>query len=65
MKIVIISLLTYTFYLNIIQTNQLKLSHNSSLSLEVTRQLNMNIICSYIFTFFIGLLMIFVIKSLF
>jgi hypothetical protein len=65
MKIVSITLLTYTFYLNIIQINQLKSSQNSSLSMEVTHQLNMNIICSYVFSFFIGLLIIFVLKSLF
>jgi hypothetical protein len=65
MKIIIIIILSYTFYLNILQTNQLKLSNNIPLSQEVTHQLNINIICSYIFTFFIGLLIIFVIKSFF
>lgn len=65
MKIVIIFILGYTFYLNIIQTNQMKLYYNNSKSQEITNQLNTNIICSYVFTFFIGLLIIFVIKSLF
>ena len=65
MKLIIIIILGYTFYLNILQTNQLKLSHNNSLSREIIHQLNMNVICSYVFTFFIGLLIIFIIKSLF
>jgi hypothetical protein len=66
MKLVIIVILSYTFYLTIIQTNQLKIFYNnSSESHELTNQLNINIICSYVFTFFIGLLLIFVIKSLF
>ena len=65
MKIIIIILLSYTFYLNVLQTNQLKLSYNNSKTQEITKQLNINILCSYIFTFLIGLLIIFVIKSLF
>jgi len=65
MKLVIIIILSYTFYLNIIQTNQMKLSYNNSKTQELTHQLSTNIICSYVFTFFIGLLIIFVTKSLF
>jgi hypothetical protein len=65
MKLIIISILSYTFYLNIIQSNQMKISYNNSKSQEITNQLNMNIICSYIFTFFIGLLIIYIIKCLF
>lgn len=65
MKIIIIFILGYTFYLNIMQTNQMKLYYNNSKSQEITNQLNTNIICSYVFTFFIGLLIIFVTKSLF
>ena len=43
----------------------MKLSYNNSKTEEMTHQLNANIICSYFFTFFIGLLIIFVTKSLF
>ena len=43
----------------------MKLYYNSSKTQEITKQLNINILCSYVFTFFIGLLIIFVIKSLF
>jgi len=64
-KVIIIIILTYTFYLNVIQTNEMKLSYNNSKTQEVTNLLNTNIICSYFFSFFIGLLIIFVTKSLF
>jgi len=65
MKLIIITILSYTFYLNIIQTNQMKISYINFESQEITNQLNINIICSYVFTFFIGLLIIYIIKSLF
>lgn len=65
MKVITIFILGYTFYLNVLQTNQMKIYYNNSKSQEITNQLNMNIICSYVFTFFIGLLIIFVTKSLF
>jgi hypothetical protein len=65
MKLVIIIILSYTFYLTIIQTNQLKIFYKTSESRELTNQLNINIICSYVFTFFIGLLIVFVIKTFF
>jgi len=65
MKIIIIIILSYTFYLNIIQTNQMKISYNNSKSQEVVNQLNMNILCSYVFTFLIGLMIIFITKSFF
>ena len=65
MKIVILILLIYTIYLNSIQTNYLRNASQLKLSKEVSSQLSINIICSYIFTLFIGLLIIFVIKSFF
>ena len=66
MKLIIIILLSYTFYLIILQTNQMRNSYNNSKEveqLELKNQLNMNIICSYIFLLFTGVLIIFVIKS--
>ena len=65
MKIIIIALLSYTLYLNFHQTNYLKNAKQMNLSNEMNSQLSLNIICSYIFTIFIGLLVIFVIKSFF
>jgi ABC-type sulfate transport system permease component len=63
MKIIILIILAYTIYLNIIQTNYLRTATNVVNSENVMSQLNTNILCSYIFTLFLGLMGIFVIKS--
>ena len=63
MKIITLIILAYTIYLNIIQTNYLKNATNVVNNEIVMSQLNTNIICSYIFTLFLGLLGIFVVKS--
>lgn len=65
MKILILVLLIYTIYLNIKQTNYLSNANKLKLSNQISSQLTINVICSYIFTFFIGLLIIFVLKSFF
>lgn len=65
MKIVVLIILGYTIYLNNHQTNILTLSKNSSHTPEIQSQLSTNIICSYIFTLFLGILLIFVIRSFF
>jgi hypothetical protein len=65
MKIIILIILGYTIYLNNHQTNILSLSKNSAQSFEIQSQLNINIISSYVFTLFLGILFIFVIKSFF
>ena len=65
MKILILVILGYTIYLNNYQTNILSLSKNASQSFEIQSQLSTNIICSYIFTLFLGIFFIFVIKSYF
>ena len=63
MKIITILILAYTLYLNYQQTEYLRKVNQLNLSSIVSTQLNVNIICSYVFTLFIGLLIIFVIKS--
>jgi hypothetical protein len=63
MKIIIIIILSYTLYLNFQQTNYLRNASELKISKEVANQLNINIMCSYLFSLFIGLLIIFVIKS--
>jgi hypothetical protein len=63
MKIVILIILAYTIYLNIIQTNYLNTAAGLANTEIVMSQLNTNIMCSYIFTLFLGLLGIFVVKS--
>jgi hypothetical protein len=65
MKIIILLILVYTIYLNNKQTNQLREANLIINSEKLKSQLNLNIMCSYIFTIFIGLLVIFVIKSFF
>jgi hypothetical protein len=65
MKIVILLILLYTVYLNIKQTDYLRSASNLKLSNELTSQLSINIVCSYVFTLFLGLLIIFVCKSFF
>ena len=65
MKLISLILLGYTLYLNNIQTNLLRTVNSSSNSPQVNSQINTNIICSYVFSLFIGLLIIFTIKSFF
>ena len=65
MRIVILLLLAYTIYLNSQQTDYLRNASQMKLTNEVNSQLNINIVCSYVFTLFIGLLIIFVLKSFF
>jgi hypothetical protein len=62
MKVIILVVLAYTIYLNHRQTNSLKLSKSESP--EISMQLDINVKCSYVFTFFLGLLFIFVVRSL-
>ena len=65
MKIIILTILIYTIYLN---NHQTKLLQQASLAVNsdlVKSQLSMNLICSYVFTIFICLLVNFVIKSFF
>jgi uncharacterized membrane protein len=63
MKIIILIILVYTIYLNTIQTNSLRSATSYVKSENVMSQLNINIMCSYVFTLFLGLLCIFVMKS--
>jgi hypothetical protein len=66
MKIVSVVILGYTIYLNFIQTNLLRnVTMNNSTSPDVKSQINMNIICSYIFSLFLVMLLFFVMKSFF
>ena len=65
MKLVTLIILIYTIYLNNRQTELLREASSVIKSEKLKSQLNLNIICSYVFTIFIGLLIIFVIKSFF
>jgi hypothetical protein len=63
MKLIILVIIIYVIYLNNLQTSMLKNVNENNHSYTIKSQLNINIICSYIFTLFLGLLCIFVIKS--
>lgn len=65
MKVVILLILLYTVYLNINQTDYLRSASKLQNSNEISSQLTINIVCSYVFTLFLGLLIIFVFKSFF
>jgi len=65
MKIIALIILCYTIYLNNKQINLLSEASIISQSEQVKSQLYINIVCSYVFTVFIGLLIIFVLKSFF
>jgi hypothetical protein len=65
MKLISLILMGYTLFLNNNQTTLLRSAYLSSNTQEVNSQLNVNIICSYVFSIFIGLLIIFVVKSFF
>ena len=65
MKLIALIILVYTIYLNTKQTNLLRNATSATTSEQVKSQLNINIVCSLVFSIFIGLLIIFVIKSFF
>ena len=65
MKVVCVFLLTYTVYLNFSQTTYLKNAYQLELTDPIRSQMYVNIICSYVFTLFMGLLIIYVLKSFF
>jgi hypothetical protein len=65
MKLISLILMIYTIYLNNIQIDSLRVATSNVKSEQIKSQLNINLLCSYIFSIFIGLLIIFVIKSFF
>jgi uncharacterized membrane protein len=64
MKLISLSILSYILYLNYNQTNLLRSVSLVSESEQVKSQLNTNIICSYVFSLFIALLFIFILKNI-
>lgn len=65
MKVIIILILAYTIYLNTDQSFILQNINKDNKSKEFLSQLNINIVCSYIFTLFLTLLLFYTLKSLF
>jgi hypothetical protein len=64
-KIIIITLLGYTLYYNISQTNKFSNSFNISLTSGNWDELKTNIICSYIFSLFLLVLLLSVIRNIY
>ena len=65
MKLFALIILAYTIYLILIQTNNLKGVINTDKPQHITAQISTNIMCSYIFTIFLVILFISIIKSFF
>ena len=64
MKVISIRIMVYILYLNYKQTELLRSATLAAEQAQLKAQLNANIMCSYVFSFFIGLLMIFTFKSI-
>jgi len=64
-KILILVILIYTINTHIKQTNKLTNAKQSAIAPNVDKQIQINIICSHVFTFFLIVLFLFVMKSLF
>lgn len=63
-KLLVVFILFYSIYLNVKQTNILNAITREKNSIQYNTQLQLNIICSYVFTLFLGVLCIFILKSL-
>ena len=64
MKAIAMRIMIYILFLNYNQTNILRAASSVAESEAIRSQLDANIMCSYIFSFFIGLLAIFTFKSI-
>lgn len=64
-KIIILILLAYTLYYSITKTNQFSNNFNVSLSSGNWHPIKTNIMCSHIFSFFLLVLMLSVIRNMF
>lgn len=65
MKFITIFILAYAIYLNIGQSFILQNIDKNNKSKEFNSQLNINIMCSYTFTIFLIILLLYTIKSIF
>ena len=64
-KVIILTLLGYTFYYNTTRTNQFSNDFNISLTSGNWNALTTNILCSYIFSLFLFVLILSVIRKIF
>jgi hypothetical protein len=65
MKLIVIVLLAYTIKMNVLQIQSLNESRMVTEDPQIIAQINTNIMCSYIFSSFLGILIIFVSKTFF
>ena len=64
-KILILIILGYALLLNMTQLKNLNIQSSNNISPQITSQIKMNVVGSYIFLLFLGLLFYFIIKSFF
>lgn len=62
-KIFVLIILMYSIYLNLKQTNILNTMTRENNTNEYNAQLKLNIVCSYVFTLFLGVLILFILKT--
>lgn len=65
MKIIALIILGYAIYLNTNQSFVMQNMNTESKSKEFSNQLNINILCSYIFTLFLVFLFVYTLKNIF
>jgi len=65
MKLIVLILLAYTIKLNISQIDSLNRAVSAAKEEQMKSLIQTNIICNYIFTTFLGILVIYVVKTFF
>jgi len=63
-KIIVLFLLGYTIFLSLLQTNVLKTFFLNNPSSSLNSPININIIFSYVFTLFLGILFLFILRNM-
>lgn len=63
-KIIVLFLLGYTIFLSFLQTNILKTFFTNNRSPSLNSSLNINILFSYVFTLFLAILFLFILRNM-
>jgi hypothetical protein len=63
-KIIVLFLLGYTIFLSFLQTNILKTFFTNNHSPSLNSSLNINILFSYVFTLFLAILFLFILRNM-
>lgn len=64
-KCIVLALIGYVGFMSIKQIEYLQNQVKQTILPDISHQLNMNLTCSYVFIFFVGLFFLFVLKSFF